>query len=125
MCYNNISTVAPNVTIVNEKSLHVHERSQIEIECVIEASPRPVSYWIKEQPSLVRSYQQPLYDSMRQNVIQGNERVSIIEEMKSLHRIVSRLKILNFEESDVGIYTCVASNVMGRANNTIQLYGKF
>lgn len=109
---------------MNEKSLHVLESSEIEIECVIEASPRPVSYWIKEQPSLASKQQQPLYDSMRQNVIQSNERVSIVEEMKSLHRIVSRLKIVNFGESDVGIYSCVASNVMGRANNTVQLYGK-
>jgi Immunoglobulin domain len=106
---------------VNEKSLHVLERSQIEIECVIEASPRPVSYWIKEQP-FVRTPQQP-FESMRQNVIQGSDRISIVEEMKTLHRIVSRLRILNFGESDVGIYSCVASNVMGRANDTIHLYG--
>jgi len=108
---------------VNEKSLHVLERSQIEIECVIEASPRPFSYWIKEKP-FVRNSQQP-FESMRQNVIQGSERISIAEEIKSLHKIVSRLKILNFGESDVGIYSCVASNVMGRANSTLQMFGEF
>lgn len=35
------------------------------------------------------------------------------------------MRISNFSESDVGVYTCIASNVMGRANSTIRLYGKF
>lgn len=35
------------------------------------------------------------------------------------------MRISNFSESDVGVYTCIASNVMGRANDTIRLYGKF
>lgn len=34
------------------------------------------------------------------------------------------MKISNFSESDVGVYTCIASNVMGRANSTIRLYGE-
>lgn len=34
------------------------------------------------------------------------------------------MRISNFSESDVGIYTCIASNMMGRANSTIRLYGK-
>lgn len=34
------------------------------------------------------------------------------------------MRISNFSESDVGIYTCIASNMMGRANATIRLYGK-
>lgn len=34
------------------------------------------------------------------------------------------MKISNFSESDEGVYTCIASNVLGRANSTIRLYGK-
>lgn len=115
-------SVAPNVTIDNEKSLHVLESSNIEIECVIEASPRPVSYWIKEP--LMRNFQNP-YDAIRQNVLQDNERISIVDGAKTLYRTVSRLKISNFGENDVGMYSCVASNIMGRANSTIRLFGEF
>lgn len=114
--------VAPNVTIANEKSLHVLEGSEIAIECVIEASPRPVRYWIKEP--LMRSFQNP-YDAIRQNVLHDSERVSIVDEAQSNYRTVSRLKISNFGENDVGAYSCVVSNMMGRANSTVRLFGEF
>jgi len=115
------SKVAPNVTMENEKSLHVLEGSEIAIECVIEASPRPVRYWIKEP--LMRSFQNP-YDAIRQNVLQDSERMSIVDETRSLYRTVSRLKISNFGENDVGAYSCVVSNMMGRANSTVRLFGE-
>lgn len=114
------SAVAPNVTIMNEKSVHVLERSHIEIECTIEASPRPVSYWIKEP--LARSFQSP--ENPRQNVLQGSDKYTITESVQSHYKTTMRMRISNFSESDVGVYTCIASNIMGRANSTIRLYGK-
>lgn len=107
---------------MNEKSVHVLEGSHTEIECSIEASPRPVSYWIKEP--LGRSFHQSL-DNPRQNVLQEGDKYAISEIVQSHYKTTMRMRISNFSESDVGLYTCIASNVMGRANSTIRLYGKF
>lgn len=118
---SSLSAVAPNVTIMNEKLVHVLERSHIEIECTIEASPRPVSYWIKE-PLSKSFHQSP--ENPRQNVLQGGDKYAITETLQSHYKTTMRMRISNFSESDVGVYTCIASNVMGRANDTIRLYGE-
>lgn len=105
---------------MNEKSVHVLENSHIEIECMIEASPRPVSYWIKEP---LTRYHQSL-ENPRQNVLQGSDKYTITESMQSHYKTSMRIRISNFSDSDVGVYTCIASNIMGRANSTIRLFGK-
>lgn len=106
---------------MNEKSVHVLERSHVDIVCNIEASPRPVSYWIKEP--LGRSFHQSP-ENPRQNVLQEGDKYAISESVQSHYKATMRMRISNFSESDVGVYTCIASNVMGRANSTIRLYGK-
>lgn len=106
---------------MNEKSVHVLEHSHIDVECTIEASPRPVSYWIKEP--LDRGFHQSP-ENPRQNVLQGSDKYTITESLQSHYKTTMRMRISNFSESDVGVYTCIASNVMGRANSTIRLYGK-
>jgi neurotrimin len=117
-----LSAVAPNVTIMNEKSVHVLERTNVEIECTIEASPRPVSYWIKEP--LGRSAHQSA-DNPGQNVLQEGDKYAISESVQSHYKTKLRMRISSFDESDVGVYTCIASNLLGRANSTIRLYGEF
>lgn len=106
---------------MNEKSVHVLERSHIDIECIIEASPRPVSYWIKEP--LSRSVNHSA-ENPGQNVLQSGDKYAISESLQSHYRTTMRMRISNFSESDIGVYTCIASNVMGRDNSTIRLYGK-
>jgi len=112
---------------MNEKSVHVLEGTSVEVLCAIEASPRSVSYWVKE-PLFSRSYGYSSSSSdnqqQRQNVLQSNDKYDISETLTSHYRVALTMKILNFSESDVGAYTCTASNVMGRANGTIRLYGK-
>ncbi|KAG5673727.1 hypothetical protein PVAND_003747 [Polypedilum vanderplanki] len=110
---------APNVSILNEKSVHVLENTHITIDCLIEASPRTVSYWIKEP--FGRSYQK-LHENPHQNVLQESEKYNISESFHSYYKTTLRMKISNFSESDIGMYSCVASNIMGRANATIHLY---
>lgn len=106
---------------MNEKSVHVLENSHIEIECIIEASPRPVSYWIKEP--LSRSFHQSS-ENPRQNVLQEGDKYAISESVHSYYKTTMQMRISNFSENDIGVYTCIASNIMGRANSTIRLYGE-
>lgn len=40
-------SVPPNVT-TNNNMFGVFEMSSVTVECYVESSPRPVSYWIKE-----------------------------------------------------------------------------
>jgi hypothetical protein len=115
--------VAPNVTILNEKSVHVLEFSHVDIECAIEASPRAVSYWIKEP--LGRGFQQQQQQFQQQNVLQEGDKYNMSESFNAYYRTTLRMRISNFSESDVGVYTCIASNMMGRANATIRLFGEF
>lgn len=96
------------------------ENTHITIDCLIEASPRTVSYWIKEP--FGRSYQ-TLHENPHQNVLQESEKYNISESFHSYYKTTLRMKISNFSESDIGMYSCVASNIMGRANATIHLYG--
>lgn len=101
--------------------VHVLEGTHVEILCDIEASPRPVSYWIKEP--LRKSYMSSQEDP-RQNVLQEGDKYTISEIYESHYKATLRMRISNFSESDVGIYTCIASNIMGRDNGTIRLYGE-
>lgn len=101
--------------------MHVLENSHIDIECAIEASPRAVSYWIKEP--LSRSFQQSY--QQQQNVLQEGDKYNMSESINAYYKTILRMRISNFNENDVGIYTCIASNMMGRANATIRLFGEF
>lgn len=54
-----------------------------------------------------------------------SKKYEITEETISSYRTRMMLTIKNFNELDAGIYTCISSNTLGRANSTIRLYGEF
>lgn len=47
----------------------------------------------------------------------------ISEERISLYQLRTILVISQFESDDVGTYTCVATNTLGKAEGTLRLYG--
>ena len=47
----------------------------------------------------------------------------IIEEKKHLFRTLLTLTIKSFSKLDVGTYTCISSNSLGRNEATIRVYG--
>lgn len=48
----------------------------------------------------------------------------ISEERISSYQLRTILVVSQFEPEDVGTYTCVATNTMGKAEGTLRLYGK-
>lgn len=48
----------------------------------------------------------------------------IVEEMRDNYRVVLKLTVKKFNLSDLGTYTCVATNGLGKSEGAVRLYGK-
>lgn len=47
-----------------------------------------------------------------------------IMEKKSGYKLVMLLTIQNVTKADIGTYTCIAQNTMGKSEDSARLYGK-
>lgn len=47
-----------------------------------------------------------------------------ISEHRKNYKVFMSLLIRSFREDDIGKYSCVSTNSLGRAESTIRLYGK-
>ncbi|KAH8362989.1 hypothetical protein KR084_004149 [Drosophila pseudotakahashii] len=99
--------------------------SDVQLECQVEASPSPVSYWLKgartsngfasvSTASLESGSPGPemLLDGPKYG----------ITERRDGYRGVMLLVVRSFSPSDVGTYHCVSTNSLGRAEGTLRLY---
>ncbi|XP_034484471.1 lachesin [Drosophila innubila] len=99
--------------------------SDVQLECQVEASPSPVSYWLKgartsngfasvSTASLESGSPGPemLLDGPKYG----------ITEKRDGYRGVMLLVVRSFSASDVGTYHCVSTNSLGRAEGTLRLY---
>jgi len=75
-------------------------------ECLVEAFPNTINYWMKHG------------DEMLLN----NEKYSVIEERTNEYSQKMQLRIENFQKSDVGVYTCISTNSLGKSDGTIRFY---
>ncbi|XP_023244457.1 lachesin-like [Centruroides sculpturatus] len=75
------------------------------LECKLEASPRPLTSWIRN-------------DGM---IVLNNKKYQLTEEDDS-YRILMKLRINNLHERDFGSYKCVAKNTLGEKEGFIRLY---
>lgn len=46
-----------------------------------------------------------------------------IEEIRNSYKVHMKLVVRNFNQTDIGTYTCVSSNSMGNAEGIVRLYG--
>uniref|UniRef100_A0A1A9Z6V7 Ig-like domain-containing protein n=1 Tax=Glossina pallidipes TaxID=7398 RepID=A0A1A9Z6V7_GLOPL len=99
--------------------------SDVQLECHVEASPSPVSYWLKgaRAPSG--------FASVSNNNLEGGQPGPemlldgpkyAITEKRDGYRGVMLLTVRSFSPSDVGTYHCVSTNSLGRAEGTLRLY---
>jgi len=78
---------------------------EVIMECLVEASPRSVNYWMKET----------------QEVIFSNEKYDV-QQHEAMYKMHMQLKIRYLERKDFGEYKCLAKNSMGEAEGDIQLH---
>ncbi|XP_046400586.1 lachesin-like [Ischnura elegans] len=75
------------------------------LDCHVEAFPNTINYWIKNRGEML---------------LDG--RKHIIQEEKTSYKVHLRLTIRSFNKRDIGTYTCVSTNSLGRADGTVRLY---
>ena len=48
----------------------------------------------------------------------------VMEERTSEYGTRMQLQIRDFQASDVGVYTCISTNSLGKSDGTIRFYGE-
>ncbi|XP_033305607.1 lachesin-like [Bombus bifarius] len=79
--------------------------TDVVLECFVEASPKSINYWVKDNAMIISSQQHD---------------VQMIEKSKFEVRMV--LTIRNLQKDNVGTYKCVAKNSLGDVESSIRLY---
>ncbi|RWS15612.1 lachesin-like protein [Dinothrombium tinctorium] len=79
--------------------------TDVQLECNVEASPRPLTSWIRHD----------------QVILLPSHKYQISEEMNS-YKIKMKLKITDLEEKDFGAYKCIAKNTPGEKEGYIRVY---
>ncbi|XP_065076269.1 uncharacterized protein LOC135699843, partial [Ochlerotatus camptorhynchus] len=100
--------------------------SDVQLECSVEASPMPVSYWLKGGrvlPTNFAGITNGNYEAgqSRPEMLLDGPKYGITEERHGF-RTNMRLVVRFFSPNDVGTYHCVSTNSLGRADGTMRLY---
>lgn len=81
------------------------------LECLAEAQPRPITFWIRADANNVNGVM--LLPSKRHR----------IETLHAGYTTHMRLLIHQVSAEDIGQYRCVAKNSLGEAEGSIRVYG--
>ena len=77
------------------------------LECVVEASPKSINYWTKDNV-----------------MISGSSKIKMEERRESHYITYMSLRILKLSKIDYGRYNCYAKNSYGEAVEKISLNGE-
>ncbi|XP_063704989.1 lachesin-like isoform X2 [Culicoides brevitarsis] len=80
--------------------------TDVMLECIIQASPKAISYWIRDTGEMVVSSQKYLMK----------------EILKSPYETRALLTVHSLNKMDVGSYSCIAKNSIGEVTSSIRLY---
>ncbi|XP_037086241.1 lachesin-like [Pollicipes pollicipes] len=92
------------VVRISSQMLGAPRGSDVTLECQIEASPLPSTYWLKGGLAL-----------------DTDELKYVMRETHSGHKTHVALRIRDFQPGDAGLYTCIASNAISRAEGYVRL----
>ncbi|XP_073989981.1 lachesin-like isoform X2 [Rhodnius prolixus] len=79
--------------------------TDVQLECYVEAFPNTINYWLKSNGEML---------------LHGSK-YSIMES-RSTYKVLMWLVIRTFSKEDIGTYTCVSTNSLGKAEGTLRLY---
>lgn len=108
-----ICTVQPTIKVPSQ-IVSVPAGSEVTMECLVEAFPRSVNYWVKKNENNNKIDEPLLFSSEKYDVDQEDK----------LFRMHMKLRIKYLEKKDFGKYKCLAKNSMGEAEGDIQLHGE-
>ncbi|CAO1441295.1 unnamed protein product [Diamesa tonsa] len=99
--------------------------SDVQLECQVEASPSPVSYWLKggrvPPNGFIGGVGSGDSGQQRPEMLLDGPKYGITESRNGF-RGTMRLIVRSFSPQDVGTYHCVSTNSLGRAEGTLRLY---
>jgi len=96
---------APEI-LVPQQLLGLPFGESVMAECLVEAYPNTINYWMKHQKEML---------------LNGGK-YTVMEEKTKEYSTRMQLHIKDFQESDVGVYTCISTNSLGKSDGTIRLY---
>ncbi|XP_062701241.1 lachesin isoform X1 [Aedes albopictus] len=111
--------VPPSVSKRISLSIHFHPVIQVpnqlvgaplgtdvSIECLVEASPKSINYWVKDTGEMIVS--SPKYQ--------------VQDIPKSLYETKMTMTVRAIQKEDMGSYRCIAKNSLGEVDSSIRLY---
>ncbi|EAT44398.1 AAEL004233-PA [Aedes aegypti] len=80
--------------------------TDVSIECLVEASPKSINYWVKDTGEMIVS--SPKYQ--------------VQDIPKSLYETKMTMTVRAIQKEDMGSYRCIAKNSLGEVDSSIRLY---
>ncbi|KAI5745683.1 hypothetical protein M8J76_013413 [Diaphorina citri] len=80
--------------------------TDVTLECYVEAYPKSINYWVRDQGDMVIS----------------SERYEVESISRSIFDFKMRLTIKKITKYDLGSYKCIAKNSLGEVESSIRLY---
>ncbi|XP_031337228.1 lachesin-like [Photinus pyralis] len=96
----------PPTIQVDKQLLGTYDGFSVTIECHSEAYPKSINYWTKDNGDIVPQ----------------NEKFFMENFESSSYGVHMKLTIRNTTQPDYGSYQCISKNIVGEAEETIQIY---
>nr|XP_040572548.1 lachesin-like [Lepeophtheirus salmonis] len=100
---------APSVKVENQL-VGCPLGESIEIQCLIEAYPNAVNYWMKTA------------EDHEGEILYNSSNFEVHEVRYYSYKVRLTLRIHTVTKREIGIYTCISSNSLGQEEGTIRLY---
>lgn len=102
--------VSPTIR-ARQQMIGTRNGASITLECQVEAFPPPLVFWIHGENRMIETTSQ-------------TSKYRVFQQDSAPYTNVITLNISNIEETDYGLYKCVAKNERGTTSGLLTLYGE-